>query len=216
MTNLAKGMHDPTWLKDAWTAHHRRAAGDFDAFYIRKVEVDWNVTIPDELKPPHLRSNQNGESSAGHSSQGEVSSVERLVGADAVAEKRNGVAKGDAVKPIAESKANLANIENSYGTPDSAEDANTSAKNSSTGTGRLQGRLAKEQTVLDEKLIELETKGENSPSNGIARDAAEGIHGSREKASGINGSKLMAAGEDATDPEDPMEVDSPEAHKHAD
>ncbi|KAF3771038.1 hypothetical protein M406DRAFT_224165, partial [Cryphonectria parasitica EP155] len=46
-SNLAKGMHDPTWLKDAWTAHHRRAAGDFDTFYIRKVEIEWGASIPD-------------------------------------------------------------------------------------------------------------------------------------------------------------------------
>lgn len=53
-------MHDPSWLKDAWAAHHRRAAGDFDAFYIRKLEVDWNTTIPDECKPEHLRSARKG------------------------------------------------------------------------------------------------------------------------------------------------------------
>lgn len=64
VTNLSKGMHDPTWLKDAWAAHHRRAAGEFDAYYIRKIEVDWNTTIPDEYKPEHLREKQNGDSAS--------------------------------------------------------------------------------------------------------------------------------------------------------
>lgn len=56
MSNLKAGMHDPAWLQDAWAAHEARAAGQFDEYYIRKLEVDWKTTIPDELKPEHLRS----------------------------------------------------------------------------------------------------------------------------------------------------------------
>lgn len=63
VANLANGMHDSTWLKDAWNAHERRNAGQFDEFHIRKLELDWGATIPDEHKPEHLRSRQNGQSS---------------------------------------------------------------------------------------------------------------------------------------------------------
>lgn len=56
VSNLKAGMHDPAWLQDAWAAHEARAAGQFDEYYIRKLEVDWKTTIPDELKPEHLRS----------------------------------------------------------------------------------------------------------------------------------------------------------------
>lgn len=56
VSNLKAGMHDPAWLQDAWAAHEARAAGQFDEYYIRKLEVDWKTTIPDEFKPEHLRS----------------------------------------------------------------------------------------------------------------------------------------------------------------
>lgn len=56
MSDLKAGMHDPAWLQDAWAAHEARAAGQFDEYYIRKLEVDWKTKIPDELKPEHLRS----------------------------------------------------------------------------------------------------------------------------------------------------------------
>lgn len=55
VSNLKAGMHDPAWLQDAWAAHEARAAGQFDEYYIRKLEVDWKTTIPDVLKPAHLR-----------------------------------------------------------------------------------------------------------------------------------------------------------------
>lgn len=56
VSDLKAGMHDPAWLQDAWAAHEARAAGQFDEYYIRKLEVDWKTKIPDELKPEHLRS----------------------------------------------------------------------------------------------------------------------------------------------------------------
>lgn len=55
VSNLKAGMHDPVWLRDAWAAHEARAAGQFDEYCIRRLEVDWKTTIPDELKPEHLR-----------------------------------------------------------------------------------------------------------------------------------------------------------------
>lgn len=63
VANLSNGMHDPTWLKDAWIAHGRRNAGQFDEFHLRKLELDWGATIPDQYRPAHLRSQQNGEPS---------------------------------------------------------------------------------------------------------------------------------------------------------
>lgn len=62
VTNLSNGMHDPTWLKDAWNAHERRNAGQFDEFHIRKLELDWGAVIPEQYKPTHLQSRQNVES----------------------------------------------------------------------------------------------------------------------------------------------------------
>ncbi|KUI52666.1 hypothetical protein VP1G_00090 [Cytospora mali] len=63
VSNLSRDMHDPTWLQDAWAAHGSRAAGSFDQFYIRRLEADWKTTIPDEMKPEHLRSAPKPESS---------------------------------------------------------------------------------------------------------------------------------------------------------
>lgn len=63
VSNISKGMHDPEWLRQAWVAHQRRATGEFDEFYIRKVEVDWNMDIPYEHRPEHLRGVKGGPSS---------------------------------------------------------------------------------------------------------------------------------------------------------
>lgn len=64
VSNISKGMHDPEWLRQAWVAHQRRATGEFDEFYIRKVEVDWNMDIPYEHRPEHLRGVKGGPSSS--------------------------------------------------------------------------------------------------------------------------------------------------------
>ncbi|KAK1243848.1 hypothetical protein MKX08_001986 [Trichoderma sp. CBMAI-0020] len=48
--NIAQGRHDPEWLASAWSAHERRRAGDFDKYLIDKLEEDWGVEIPDEMK----------------------------------------------------------------------------------------------------------------------------------------------------------------------
>ncbi|KAI9149446.1 hypothetical protein HJFPF1_11499 [Paramyrothecium foliicola] len=49
--NVAEGRHDPEWLAEAWAAHGRRKAGDFDEYLTAKFEEDWAVKLPDELKP---------------------------------------------------------------------------------------------------------------------------------------------------------------------
>lgn len=215
VTNLAKGMHDPTWLKDAWTAHHRRAAGDFDAFYIRKVEVDWNVNIPDELKPPHMRRNQSGESSAGHSDIGEGSSAERPGDVDADGETRNDAVKGDAVESTTENKVDLPIIKSTDATNGLDEGRESSAKDASTGPGSLPSRVGDEPIIPDMKLLESETNGGKSPADDTARDAPESILGSSENPFVLNGSEPIVVSGKATDPEDLMEVDGPEVHGHS-
>ncbi|KAK2608413.1 hypothetical protein QQS21_003099 [Conoideocrella luteorostrata] len=47
--NLARGKHDSEWLRDAWQAHRRRKAGDFDEFLVEKFETDW-MELPDEMR----------------------------------------------------------------------------------------------------------------------------------------------------------------------
>lgn len=217
MTNLAKGMHDPIWLKDAWTAHHRRAAGDFDAFYIRKLEVDWNVTIPDEFKPPHLRRKHNGDFPAGHSSSGEGCNLEAPGDIDAVAEKMNGAVECVAVEPPVGNKADTTSTKNPDGTSGSSEAAESSVKDPSNGSDSPRCRVVAGKIALNERLSELETNGgEIPPANGTARGAAEDILGTRQKASGINGSEPMTAGGKAAGLEDSMELDGPEALIHSD
>jgi hypothetical protein len=63
VSNLSRDMHDPSWLQDAWAAHGSRTAGNFDQFYIRRLEADWKTTIPDEMKPEHLRTGPKPEAS---------------------------------------------------------------------------------------------------------------------------------------------------------
>ncbi|KAL7823859.1 Asx homology domain-containing protein [Trichoderma gracile] len=48
--NIAQGRHDPEWLASAWSAHERRKAGDFDEFLVEKLEEDWGVEIPAEMR----------------------------------------------------------------------------------------------------------------------------------------------------------------------
>lgn len=39
--NMAEERHEEQWLEDAWTAHLRRRAGEFDGFLDAKFEQDW-------------------------------------------------------------------------------------------------------------------------------------------------------------------------------
>ncbi|KUI71663.1 hypothetical protein VM1G_06985 [Cytospora mali] len=73
VSNLSRDMHDPTWLQDAWAAHGSRAAGNFDQFYIRRLEADWNTTIPDDMKPENLRAATKSEASVVDGSAGDGS-----------------------------------------------------------------------------------------------------------------------------------------------
>ncbi|KAL6902561.1 Asx homology domain-containing protein [Trichoderma evansii] len=62
--NIAQGRHDPEWLASAWSAHERRRAGDFDKYLIDKLEEDWGVEIPEEMKirrAPPVTEADNGE-----------------------------------------------------------------------------------------------------------------------------------------------------------
>ncbi|KAJ4424598.1 hypothetical protein N0V82_000729 [Gnomoniopsis sp. IMI 355080] len=88
VSNIAKGMHDPEWLRQAWAAHQRRATGEFDEFYIRKVEVDWSTDIPDEHRPEHLRSDKRGaSSSSGTRDNTSMEGVPRLANSVEIPEK---------------------------------------------------------------------------------------------------------------------------------
>ncbi|EGX89569.1 hypothetical protein CCM_07821 [Cordyceps militaris CM01] len=68
--SLAQGRHDPDWLAQAWAAHERRRAGDFDDFLRAKFESDWDVTLPPE----------GGESVDGMQREGGKEDAEVVVG----------------------------------------------------------------------------------------------------------------------------------------
>lgn len=210
LSNLGKGMHDLTWLKDAWTAHHRRAAGDFDAYYIRKLEIDWNTTIPDEYKPEHLRSEKNGKSCSpvGHSVQGDVVTGEKL-DAPVVAPTTSGVAWTRALPPAEDAMVETTPPKASNGTCDASEIVAVSTDDSCIGTGSsLTGKIKGE---VSENASSIKTNGNGVALNGTAHIAAEGTNGGTEKASGSNEAKPLAVSGDADVPRDSMDVAEPEA-----
>lgn len=59
--NLQEGRHDREWLRDAWAAHERHVAGDFDAYLVGKFEHDWEEKLPDEYKPASMRGKVAGD-----------------------------------------------------------------------------------------------------------------------------------------------------------
>lgn len=59
--NLVLGRHDPDWLAQAWAAHERRKAGDFDEFLRHKFERDWEVQLPVETVPDEANDAQQDE-----------------------------------------------------------------------------------------------------------------------------------------------------------
>ncbi|KAM0523318.1 hypothetical protein ACHAPE_001813 [Trichoderma viride] len=69
--NIAQGRHDPEWLASAWSAHERRRAGDFDKYLINKLEEDWGVEIPEDMKlrrtPPVTEGDEGEKSEMGDS-----------------------------------------------------------------------------------------------------------------------------------------------------
>lgn len=54
--HIKDGRHDPKWLQDAWIAHERNRAGDFEEFEAQLFEDDWAVELPENFKPARLRS----------------------------------------------------------------------------------------------------------------------------------------------------------------
>lgn len=54
VANLAHGRHDPVWLAEAWTAHERRKAGDFDAFLKERFEEEWGPLPEPTLDEIHV------------------------------------------------------------------------------------------------------------------------------------------------------------------
>ncbi|KID94190.1 hypothetical protein MAJ_09866, partial [Metarhizium majus ARSEF 297] len=65
--NLAMGRHDAVWLEDAWSAHNRRKAGEFDEWLRDKFVEDWAVEPPDDSKEkakPEERRVQDGQGEA--------------------------------------------------------------------------------------------------------------------------------------------------------
>ncbi|SPO00708.1 related to synaptobrevin SEC22 [Cephalotrichum gorgonifer] len=42
---IASGWHDEQWLYEAWEAHERRAAGEFDGVLERALEEEWGVRV---------------------------------------------------------------------------------------------------------------------------------------------------------------------------
>ncbi|EJP64510.1 hypothetical protein CRV24_003912 [Beauveria bassiana] len=61
--SLAQGRHDPDWLAQAWAAHERRKAGDFDDFLRAKFEKEWEVKLPEEA--PGADDEKGGEEGGG-------------------------------------------------------------------------------------------------------------------------------------------------------
>lgn len=74
--NIESGKHDPEWLEQAWAAHERRRAGDFDDYLAQKFEDDWDVEVPEHLRP-RRKTAEIAESPAAEqkSQEGELSRV---------------------------------------------------------------------------------------------------------------------------------------------
>jgi hypothetical protein len=63
--NIKEGKHDPEWLAQAWAAHGRQIAGDYDEYLVRKFEKDWGESVPEEFLPEKLRPTTAGREDAG-------------------------------------------------------------------------------------------------------------------------------------------------------
>ncbi|KAG5923280.1 hypothetical protein E4U53_003578 [Claviceps sorghi] len=66
--DLAQGRHDPQWLRDAWRAHGRRKAGEFDDFLVSRFEGDWGP-LPEHMRLEAKTNRTSGEE-AGSASRG--------------------------------------------------------------------------------------------------------------------------------------------------
>ncbi|KAG5918502.1 hypothetical protein E4U42_006823 [Claviceps africana] len=78
--DLAQGRHDPQWLRDAWRAHERRKAGEFDDFLVRKFEGDWGP-LPEHMRL-EARTKKTSSDEADSASNGCVSVQQDEVGGD--------------------------------------------------------------------------------------------------------------------------------------
>ena len=45
---ISNGWHDEQWLWEAWEAHEKRAAGEFDGVLERAFEEDWGVKLGEQ------------------------------------------------------------------------------------------------------------------------------------------------------------------------
>ena len=68
--HIAQGRHDPEWLAQAWAAHERRKAGDYDEYLDNKFINDWEVELPPELQT------RRGPAISGHDSDATIDAAE--------------------------------------------------------------------------------------------------------------------------------------------
>lgn len=69
--SLVQGRHDPDWLSQAWAAHERRKAGDFDEYLRDKFEHDWGVKLPEDEEAEDSAGDKTAEGQDGKNSQSE-------------------------------------------------------------------------------------------------------------------------------------------------
>lgn len=66
-TDLQGGFHDKAWLAEAFVAYELRKSGFFDKYIIEAFESDWDIQLPDEYKPDHMRVRAGDDVDAGKS-----------------------------------------------------------------------------------------------------------------------------------------------------
>ncbi|KAI0166819.1 Asx homology domain-containing protein [Hypoxylon sp. FL1284] len=49
---LAKGWHDPEWIRDARHAHEKRCLGAYDEYLADQFEEDWGTEVPETVPEP--------------------------------------------------------------------------------------------------------------------------------------------------------------------
>ncbi|RSM15354.1 hypothetical protein CEP52_000765 [Fusarium oligoseptatum] len=99
--HIAQGRHDPEWLAQAWAAHERRKAGDYDEYLDNKFINDWEVELPSELKT------HRGPATSGHDSDATIDAVENgddksldTKMEDVALDQRNGVGNENGVDEL--------------------------------------------------------------------------------------------------------------------
>ncbi|CAN8096059.1 unnamed protein product [Discula destructiva] len=219
VSSMAKGMHDPQWLKDAWAAHQRRAVGDFDEFYIRKIEVDWSTDIPDEHRPEHLRAKkQTRPSASGDESMADAPESRRCASEhNSVSVESGDSEPGGAVKDEHVSSSNGVNTETSNSKTSNeaagvADSITVRAEKASKSHGE-----ARFEVILDDVAIDkaAEHKGNDK---GAGSGAADGsidnvnvgvVTSVKDKVPGRNGSEGETSAGEITVGSKAREVDGP-------